>query len=185
MKTSRFLALLRGINVGGKNIIRMEDLRTCFSDLGFQDVRTCIQSGNVLFRSETNDLKKLAGKIENALSENFNYHSSIHLLTSGQLQAVVSEAPSMFGKEPGNYKYDVIFLKAPFLPMEVLKKVSVKEGVDQASAGRFAMYFSRLSAKAVQSRLKKIMEMPEYQFMTIRNWNTVTRLLHMMDNPAE
>jgi uncharacterized protein (DUF1697 family) len=59
--------------------------------------------------------------------------------------------------------------------------VSIKEGVDQAFAGNGVLYFSRLISKATQSRLARIIGTPVYQSMTIRNWNTTTKLLNMIE----
>ena len=67
--SSRFLALLRGINVGGKNVIAKDDLRQCLAHLGFTNIRTYIQSGNILFRSGTSGVKALTAAIEAGLSE--------------------------------------------------------------------------------------------------------------------
>jgi len=70
---ARFPAILRGINVGGKNVIAKDDLRLCFENLGFTNVRTYIQSGKFLFRSEETSAKKLTEVIEAGLSDRFSY----------------------------------------------------------------------------------------------------------------
>ena len=62
-----------------------------------------------------------------------------------------------------------------------MRSVTTKEGVDQAFAGNGVLYFSRLISKAAQSRISRIITMPVYQSMTIRNWNTTTKLLDMME----
>lgn len=62
-----------------------------------------------------------------------------------------------------------------------MKDVGVKEGVDTAHAGKTVLYFSRLISKAAQSHLSRIVGFPVYQFMTIRNWNTTTKLLALME----
>jgi uncharacterized protein (DUF1697 family) len=69
MMAIQHLVLLRGINVGGKNIIKMADLRACFEGMGFATISTYIQSGNVLFRSAEKDKARLTKKIEAGLSE--------------------------------------------------------------------------------------------------------------------
>lgn len=176
-----YLALLRGINVGGSNIIRMTDLRRCFEDIGCTDVATYIQSGNVVFRSGERDGARLVRRIERALSECFSYTSRVVVLTHRQLADVVAKAPRGFGRLPDEYRYDVIFLKGPVTATEAMKSVSVKPGVDTAHKGKGVLYFSRLISKATQSRLARIVGLPVYQSMTIRNWNTTTRLLALMD----
>jgi uncharacterized protein (DUF1697 family) len=65
-----------------------------------------------------------------------------------------------------------------------MKSVPIKQGVDEAHAGPGVLYFSRLVSKAAQSRLSKIVSMPMYKSMTIRNWNTTTKLLQMMRERA-
>ncbi|MBI4931314.1 MAG: DUF1697 domain-containing protein [Bacteroidetes bacterium] len=184
MAATHYLALLRGVNVGGNNIIKMSDLKACFENMGFTDVATYIQSGNVLFQSDEKEKTKLTNKIEKVLSEKFHYRSRIVVVSHKQLKKVVDEAPRRFGKDADNYRYDVIFLKEPLSPNEAMKNVSAKEGVDTACAGKYVLYFSRLISKASQSRLIKIITLPVYQNMTIRNWNTTTKLLELMEKEA-
>jgi uncharacterized protein (DUF1697 family) len=86
-----------------------------------------------------------------------------------------------FGDDPATCRYDVIFLKEPLTADEAMKSVSTKEGVNQAFAGKGVPYFSRLIRKAAQSRLARIIAMPVYQKVTIRNWNKTTKLLLIME----
>jgi uncharacterized protein (DUF1697 family) len=175
-----YLALLRGINVGGHNIIKMTDLKVCFGDSGCTDVATYIQSGNVLFRSKERDAAKLVSKTERALSARFGYTSRIVVLTDKQLMDIIERAPDGFGTEPDKYRYDVVFLKEPMTAAEAMKTVRLKPGVDTAHPGKDVLYCSRLISKATQSHLSRIVTLPVYQYMTIRNWNTTTRLLALM-----
>jgi uncharacterized protein (DUF1697 family) len=184
MKNTQYLALLRGINVGGKNIIKMVDLKACFEELGFSNVLTYIQSGNILFQSGEKDKTTLTNKIEKELSKKFDYLSHLVTITHKELDGIVHEAPRGFGKDAETYRYDVIFLIAPLTPNEAMKSVSTKAGVDTAQAGKRALYFSRLTSKASQSHLTKIIGLPVYQNMTIRNWNTTTKLLALMEKES-
>lgn len=181
MPEVHYLALLRGINVGGSNIMRMTDLKSCLEGLGVDEVTTYIQSGNVLFKADGPDRKNLNMRIEQALSKRFKYKSRVVLITQRQLSKVIDNAPRGFGTSPDKYRYDVIFLKEPMTSKEAMKSVPLKEGVDTVKAGKDVLYFSRLSAKASQSRLARIASLPVYQFMTIRNWNTTTKLLNLMN----
>jgi uncharacterized protein (DUF1697 family) len=178
---NHYLALLRGINVGGNNLIKMADLKTCVAALDFTEVRTYIQSGNVLFRTAETDQATMAGRIEEALAVTFNYRLPVVVRTQAELQAIVDRAPAAFGAEPDAYRYDVIFLKEPLTAAEAMPSITTKEGVDQAWAGEGVLYFARLIARAGQSRLSKIVSTPIYPNITIRNWNTTTRLLSMME----
>lgn len=177
----KYLALLRGINVGGNNIIKMTALKSCFEENGFKNVVTYIQSGNVIFESDQKDLATLTTQIEKVLSKKFNYASRVVVVSQMQLKGVVKNAPQKFGKNPAEYRYDVIFLKTPLAAKEAMKSISVKDGVDEVSLGKGALYFSRLISKAAQSKMVKIITMPIYQNLTIRNWNTTTKLLVLME----
>ena len=182
MTNTQYVALLRGINVGGLNLIKMTDLKACFEASRFEKVTTYIQSGNVLFETAETEREKLITKLEKALSKTFSpYKGRIVLCSHAKLRQIVSEAPKSFGSEPQKYRYDVIFLKKPLTASEAIKSVATKPGVDQAFVGPDVLYFSRLIAKATQSQLSRIVGLPVYQNMTIRNWNTTCKLLALMD----
>ena len=176
---TQYLILLRGINVGGKNVIKMADLKAGFESMGFANVRTYIQSGNVLIDSAEKDKLLLTTKIEAGLSKRFNFQARVAVLSQKDLAGIVKSAPEGFGQDEKKFRYDVIFLKEPLTPKEAMESVKVREGVDTAHAGKKALYFSRLISRASQSYLTKIIGMPVYQNMTIRNWNTTTKLLEL------
>lgn len=179
---NQYLVLLRGINVGGKNIIKMVDLKASFEEMGFSNVLTYIQSGNVLLQSEEKDKAVLTTKIEKGLSKRFNFDAKVVVISQKELSTIVKSAPEGFGEEEKRFRYDVIFLKEPLTPKEAMHSVKVREGVDAAHSGKQALYFSRLISRASQSYLTKIIGMPVYQNMTIRNWNTTTKLLELMED---
>jgi uncharacterized protein (DUF1697 family) len=176
-----YVALLRGINVGGSNLIRMPALKACIEAQGLRDVATYIQSGNVLFTAPSSNQLVLTRQIEEALSKTFAYRSRVVVRSFAQMKAIVEEAPKAFGGRPAAYRYDVIFLKDPLTADQAMKSISVKPGVDRVFAGDGVLYFSRLISKAAQSHLSRVVSKPEYQNMTIRNWNTTGKLLELME----
>ena len=178
---STYVALLRGINVGGKNVIKMTALKECFERQGFTDVATYIQSGNVVFSSGAKGDAALTRRIEEALAAAFAYQARVMVRSQKELARIVERAPAGFGTQPAKYRYDVIFLEASVTAAAAMKSVLTRDGVDQAYAGTGVLYFSRLIAKAAQSQLSRIASMPVYKSMTIRNWNTTTVLLRLMD----
>jgi uncharacterized protein (DUF1697 family) len=184
MPERQYVALLRGINVGGSNVIKMVDLKACFEEMGFADVATYIQSGNVLFRRPAGNDKKLTASIEKRLSQRFGYKSRVVVRSHERLKRAVKDAPRGFGKDPARFRYDVIFLTEPLKPAAAMKSISLKEGVDQAWAGKDVLYFARLTERATSSRLSRVVQLPIYQDMTIRNWNTTVKLLALMDARA-
>ncbi|HYZ90824.1 MAG TPA: DUF1697 domain-containing protein [Actinomycetota bacterium] len=171
----RYVALLRGINVGGKNLISMPALKASFEDLGFTNVSTYIQSGNVLFDG-TGKASDLTRRIEAAISKAFGVEIAVVLRSRKQMAKIVTSAPKGFGSDPVTFRYDVTFLKEPLRATAALTSLSLKEGVDLAWPGPGVLYTSRLAAKATQSRLGRIVGTPIYKQMTIRNWNTTTKL---------
>lgn len=177
---NRHVALLRGINVGGNNIIKMADLRARFEAMGFIEVETLIQSGNVVFSSKAAGRARLTGSIEEALSAAFGYASRVVVVSAQELALVVAQAPAGFGTQPATYRYDVLFVKEPLTPADALAQVTAKSGIDAVHAGAHALYFRRLISKAAQSQLTKLAQRPVYQSLTVRNWNTTTRLLQMV-----
>ncbi len=178
----KYLALLRGINVGGNNIIKMVELKTAFEAIGLKNVTTFIQSGNVLFTSSEKNIGKLEAKVEKALSKGFKYKSKVVIVSYDTLKTAVKKAPKGFGADPTKFRYDVIFLKPPLTAKAAIKDIPFKVGVDEKYAGKNVLYFSRLTKKASQSKISKIIQLPIYKEMTIRNWNTTTKLLALMEN---
>ena len=172
MAGDRYVCLLRGINVGGKNVIKMTDLRARFELLGFTEVVTYIQSGNVVFAAKRASPVKLAAAIEKELRTAFGYEARVVLLSAAQVAQAIEEAPAGFGKDANKYRYDVAFVRPPVRARDVLPQLTAKDGVDTIAAGTHALYLRRLTAKAAQSFLTRITGKPVYQDLTIRNWNT-------------
>ena len=176
----RYVALLRGVNVGGHNIVAMSDLREAFEAAGFQAVRTYIQSGNVLFESDARR-HSLEADLEAMLERRFGVPLVVMLRSRLQLRNVVDKAPDGFGTRPDTYHSDVIFLKGSLTSRQAMRAVQLHEGVDRAWPGTGVIYFARLSERRAQSRMSRIVGTPEYQKMTIRSWTTTTKLLSLLD----
>ncbi len=175
----KYVALLRGINVGGNNLIRMTDLKICFEEQGMREVATYIQSGNVVFAAATRPAE-IARRLEAAMVARFGCRTSVMLRSLKEMQAIVARAPKGFGMLPDKHRYDVVFLNPPLTAAQAVAEVPTRPGVDLAHAGIGVLYFSRLISKASQSRLPRVASMPIYKSMTIRNWNTTTKLLQLM-----
>ncbi|HEY4491027.1 MAG TPA: DUF1697 domain-containing protein, partial [Acidobacteriota bacterium] len=118
---NRYVTLLRGINVGGSNLIKMSELKVCMESLDLQNVSTYIQSGNVLFDSDETDHNELTRSIEDLLSRTFQYKSRVVVRSYKQMKDIVRRAPKAFGEDPATFRYDVIFLKEPLTVSEAMK----------------------------------------------------------------
>jgi uncharacterized protein (DUF1697 family) len=177
-----YVALLRGINVGGKNKVPMKALKQLLEEIGLEDVGTYIQSGNAIFRS-TLAAGTIARNIEQGLVERFKLDDElikVLVLSQAQLKAVVEKRPKGFGEAPGTYHSDAIFL----MDLEVDEAIAVfkpRDGVDKVWPGDGVIYSQRLSAERTKSRLGRIVGTAPYKSMTIRSWATTLKLLELME----
>jgi uncharacterized protein (DUF1697 family) len=114
----------------------MPELRGCFEGLGFDDVATYINSGNVLFRAPRQALGRLSGRIESELTERVGRRIRALVLTEAQLRRVVEEAPDEPGFGEDDHRTDAIFLFPPLTPARAWQVVELKEGVDRAWRGK-------------------------------------------------
>jgi uncharacterized protein (DUF1697 family) len=180
MPANQYVALLRGINVGGRNKIPMTDLRKSFERHGFAAVATYIQSGNVLFQADTAP-HSLESQIESMLQAQLDLPVMVVVRSRRQLRTIVHKAPPGFGTRPDRYHCDTVFLKAPLTPGRTMGILELRDGVDRAWVGSRVVYFERLSARRTQSRMSRMMSRPEYALMTIRSWNTTVKLLELLE----
>jgi len=181
---TRYLVLLRGINVGGRNKVPMAALRELLETHGHTKVSTYIASGNVILSSDRTSLA-IKQELEEALPKAFKLDSeliAVLILTRAQLRAVVRKRPRGFGDHPEMYHSDVVFLIGIHAPA-AMKVFDPRPGVDQVWPGTGVIYSQRLSAQRTKSRLGKIVGTPAYKSMTIRGWATTVALLERMEAP--
>ncbi len=175
------IAILRGINVGGKNKIRMPDLVALFERLKFRDVRTYIQSGNVVFRVSNGPPEKIATRIEKGIADRFGYDVPVIVRTAEQMQSTVAANP--FLKERGIHteKLHVTFLAGPPAPTFSEREIHAPYPPD-----RFAVIgcdvFVHCPEKYGGTKLSNaFFERKLKVRATTRNWKTVKTLLAMTD----
>lgn len=178
---SRFLALLRGINIGGRNIIPKEALRQCFEDLEFHSVRTYIQSGNILFRSDRTTVRELTEAIEHALSNRFSYEARAVVLSHRKYKSAVQAAPDGWGDDDTR-RHNALFTLAGITPKSVLAQLPpLRTDVDTVTIRPGVLFWSMSKEQLTTSALMKLPAAPVYQQLTVRNHNTVLRLLELFD----
>lgn len=175
-----FVALLRGINVGGRNIIPMQLLRDTFTGAGYSDVRTYLQSGNVLFEADAASSVELESALDALMEGSLGASIPTVVRSRDELAATIAAAPADHGAP--ELRSDVIFLKRPLSVAAALEEMpDPKEGVDRVAPGPEVLYFSRVDARAAESRLSRLVSLAVYKQMTIRNWRTTTSLLRLLD----
>lgn len=179
--STRFLALLRGINVGGKNIIAKDDLKKCFENLGLTGVRTYIQSGNVLFRSGAASVKNLTTRIELALSQEFDYAAQAVVLSHKKYQTELQAAHKNWGADDTR-KHNALFLLGGLKPAKVMAALpSPIEKYEQVGVGRSTIFWSASRKYLGKTTMMKLASTPIYKQMTVRNHNTTLKLLALFD----
>lgn len=178
----RYLALLRGINVGGHRIIPMAKLRGIVEEAGFAEVSTYIQSGNVVFTSPSKSAKGVRTAVESALRTSLGYEVPALIRTAKEMETIVSENPFSEEHTKGRTKMYVAFLEhgASKQEMEALLAAQVK-GM-RFHAGTAEVYclldakFTGNDSPFSNTLLEKLLG----QRATTRNWATTTTLLEMM-----
>ena len=161
---TRYLVLLRGINVGGRNKVPMAALRELLESHGHTKVSTYIASGNVILSSDRS-AATIKRELEEALPKAFKLDSeliAVLVLTQAQLRAVVRDRPKGFGDQPDTYHSDAVFLMGIDAPT-AMKVFDPRPGVDEVWPGKGVIYSQRLSAQRTKSRLGKIVGTPGLQ----------------------
>lgn len=173
---TRYIALLRGINVNGVTI-RMADLSRVLRDLGLDEVRTVLASGNAAFSSERTDAAALAVRIETALGEAFGYDARIVLLTRERLAAVVEAFPFDATRE-GWHPY-VLFSSDPSAIGELTAAAKTVDPADDVvEAGSGVIYWHNRREVGIHSEFSKIAGKVRYRAATTsRNLRTLVKLL--------
>lgn len=170
------VALLRGINLGSRRRVAMAELRGWLTDLGYADVRTLLQSGNVVFRSDKRPAT-VRGELEAALAEGAGFPVDCVLRTAAELRAVV-EADPLGEVVTDPSRYLVSFLDVPGRWPKVDPEEFLPERVHLAE--REAYFW--VPGGIQKSRLLAAFPARKGEVATVRNWNTVTKLLAMAES---
>jgi uncharacterized protein (DUF1697 family) len=174
-----YLALLRGINVGGNAVLKMADLKKAVEAQGFSNVSTYIQSGNLIFESTEIKSSTVAAALENIISNNFQIKSKAVLRTFAHLEKVVSGVPAEW-KTRDDLRCYLAFTADNITPQDVMSEVKLREGVDFMQAGDGVLYMTTLLSGLTKSGFTKLVSTRIYQDITMRNYNTVQKLFALM-----
>lgn len=175
----QYCALLRGINVGGKNSVNMADLKKSFEGLGFTGVGTYINSGNVIFQTAETDRGKITGSIEEALHDTFSIPIRVVIRNRQQIEQTVKNAPITW-KKKNDLRCYIAFVREPVTVEAVKAEIKVKDGVDFLHTGEGVLYMSTKLAGLTKSGFTKLATKKIYRDITIRNFNTVQKIIVLM-----
>jgi uncharacterized protein (DUF1697 family) len=169
-----YVALLRGINVGTQRRVEMKRLKNLFESLGFANVSTYINSGNVLFGSNEN-LSYLQKTITARLGEEFGFEIPTLIKTKDEIKAIVDAIPQKW-QNNDEQRSDVAFLFAEIDYLEILDELPINKELVDIRYVQGAVFWNIERKNYNKSHLNKLIKHKTYQLMTIRNVNT-TRIL--------
>jgi len=180
----RYVALLRGINVGGHAKVEMARLKKCFEGLGLESVETYINSGNVLFVTGAKDRKRLIRRIEGAIEEEFGFRVPLVLRTQAEVARVTKSVPRTWVTDQ-RMRCDVMFLWPEADSRSVVRKVPSHPELEDLNYVPGALVWRIDRADAGKSKVRAMIGSDLYKQLTIRNINTVRKLEELLRAAGE
>ena len=178
-----FVALLRGVNVGGNNMISMSALRESFTRMGFAQVTTYINSGNIIFKTKENEARKLEKKIEQMLEKEYQLGSKVVIRSLAEMEQLVQSLPGSWGGD-STWRYNVIFLRHTIDSEEILKDVPVKDDIEEVLYVPGTLLWSAQVDELNRTSMLKLNKRKLFDDMTVRNTNTTRKLCELMKKAA-
>ena len=178
---TRYVALLRGINVGGNNMVSMADLRGSFAGLGFDDVASYINSGNILFRAKEKDPRKLEKKIDAMLAREHELPGRTVVRSRAEMAQLLATIGREWKKVSDDWRYYVVFLRHEVDAESVLDGLAPKQDIEQVVYCPGTLLWRARIADLTRSGMQKIASMPLYKSVTIRNLNTTRKVFELME----
>lgn len=175
----KYVALLRGINVGGNNKVPMERLRKCFEKAGFKNVSTYINSGNVIFETNLKSTESIAAKIERIIVNDFGFPVRVVVRSANNIKKVASAIPKSWQND-SEQKSDVLFLWDNYANKKSLSLIETKAGIDNVSYIDGTILWNVDRKQYGKSGMNKFVGTELYKNMTARNVNTVRKLSEMV-----
>jgi uncharacterized protein (DUF1697 family) len=175
----RYVALLRGINVGGKTLIKMADLRTCAEELGLDGVATFIASGNLLFESPERSAAKLEARVERAIEERFELPVKVVVLNRAAYARIVKAIPKAWLGDQ-TLRANVAFARRGTNTKEVVRKLQPDPAVEEVKAVDGAILWATKRDAVNRSVMRKLIGGAAYKELTVRNLNTTLKLQELL-----
>lgn len=174
-----YVALLQGINIGSKKRIRMEELRDLITAHGGENVRTYVNSGNVVFRHPETDVPALEARIEQGLEAHIGLQVPVLIRTGDELDAIIAANPFPDAEtEPKTLH--VLFLRSKPEVNDIDAADEIETGPDRfAVHGREVYFFLPNLMSGATVDMKQVQKVLNVGDATARNWNTVTKLVEM------
>lgn len=172
----QYIALLRGINVGGKNKIPMSELKAAFEEEGFENVTSYINSGNILFTTDSADTIALIRRCRALILRTFGLEIAVCVIAAADLLEALAHAPDWWNASK-DAKHNAIFVIPPASAEEVMRAVGdAKPEYEQVAAHGSVIFWSAPLKTFSKTRWSKVVGTKAYQDITIRNANTTLKL---------
>lgn len=175
-----YVALLRGINVGGNNKIEMAKLKLTFETLGFTKVKTYINSGNIIFATSIQDTAQIVLKIEDAIQQEFSLNIPVVVRSLSQIQETCKALPDSWMND-STMKCDILFLWSEVDNESAIHEISVKRDLVDLKYTPGAIIWRTDRDNVTRGGFDKFIAAPIYKKITIRNCNTVRKLRSLME----
>jgi uncharacterized protein (DUF1697 family) len=173
-----YVALLRGVNVGGKNMVSMKALKESFARLDVEHVSTYINSGNVLFTAN-DDGRQLEERIDVMLSREYGLNGKTVVRSSAEMARVVRRMASLWDDDPA-WRYNVIFLRHTLDPRRLLREIEIKPDLERVVACQGTLLWAARVDALHRTAMLKLSARPAYQQVTVRNANTTRKIYELM-----
>ena len=177
----RYISLLRGINISGKNKVPMAELRKCFEALDFMEVKTCLNSGNVIFSCKDTDAAELVNRIERMIQHLFSLNIPVFVIPQEELADILRHTPDWWGTENQEIYDNLIFILPPATFPDVYHEIGApKAGLEQIQEYQSVVFWS-FSRKEYQKTnwWPKTASVPLGSKLTIRTANTIRKIVKM------
>jgi uncharacterized protein (DUF1697 family) len=178
----RYVALLRGINVGGKTLVKMADLKACFEGLGFDAVSTYIASGNVLFESDEGDAARLVTAVEAAIEQRFGLAVKVVVLDRKAYARIVKAIPKAWIGD-GAVRANVAFVRPGTDAKAVVRDLEPDAAIEEVKAVDGAILWATRRDSLNRSAMRKLIAGAAYKELTVRNLNTTLKLHDLLAPP--
>lgn len=175
----KYVVFLRGINVGGNGQLKMSELKETLEKEGFENVRTYINSGNVVFETKNKSIDSLTKQMDKLLSKTFFPLETV-VLSYDEVKTIAENVPKSWKSEDVR-KYIAVMI-SPAKPADVISEVQLREGVDEMNIGHRVVYMTTKMEGLTKSGFTKMASKPIYKKMTIRNYNTLQKILQIMES---
>lgn len=173
-----YIALLRGINVGGNNKISMAELKTAFSEAGFANVSTYINSGNVIFSSSKNDAN-VKKDCEALIAKRFSLDIAVCIISAAELAQALANAPGWWNRDKET-KHNAMFVIAPNTAQDILEEMGeIKPEYEKIAFHGKLIFWSAPLATFSRTKYGTMASKAAYQKVTIRNANTTRKLAEL------